>query len=151
MERMTEEKVNLIISKYALEIHCYESLMKKLDEEMKLLKEGGEIEKTLAVLNEKSVIIADLDAIERQIKPLKNEYMDAKAKTGFCSRDLDKLLLKLSFLLEELIKVQSRNAEMLQKNMERTRIKINNVKKRVLLVNTYKQTKSEGLFLQEER
>jgi hypothetical protein len=59
--------------------------------------------------------------------------------------------MKLSFLLEELISIQSRNAELLQKNMDYTRVKINNVKKRVMLVNTYKHTKSEGLFLQEDR
>jgi hypothetical protein len=151
MEGMTEQKVNTMISKYSMEIHFYESLMKKLDEEMRLLKEGGQIEKTMAVLAEKSVIISNLDSIERQIKPLKAEYLSAKEKTGFCSRDLDKLLMKLSFLLEELISIQSRNAELLQKNMDYTRVKINNVKKRVMLVNTYKHTKSEGLFLQEDR
>jgi flagellar biosynthesis/type III secretory pathway chaperone len=151
MEGMTEQKTNIMISKYSMEIHFYESLMKKLDEEMRLLKEGGQIENTMAVLAEKSVIISNLDSIERQIKPLKTEYLIAKEKTGFCSRDLDKLLIKLSFLLEELIRVQSRNAELLQKNMEYTRVKINNVKKRVLLVNRYKHIKSEGLFLQEDR
>ncbi|MGD0566189.1 MAG: hypothetical protein ABSA34_02520 [Candidatus Goldiibacteriota bacterium] len=151
MERMTEEKINTIIAKYAIEIRCYESLLLKLDEEMKLIKEGGEIGKTMKVLSEKSAIIADLDAIEKQIKPLKNEYMTVKEKTGFSSKDLDRLLVKLSFLLEELIKIQTRNAEMLQKNMDSTRIKINNVKKRVMLVNAYKNTRSEGLFLQEDR
>jgi Holliday junction resolvasome RuvABC ATP-dependent DNA helicase subunit len=151
MEALFEVKIKELAKKYAIEIFYYESLLKKLDEEMRVIKNGGEIEKTLNILAEKSVIIGNIDAIEKQIKPLKDEYSIAKEKRGYSSKELEKMLMKLSFLLEELITVQAANAQLLENNMNKTRIKINNVRKRVMLINTYKHPHAEGIYLQEER
>jgi|GEM_PF-1720771 hypothetical protein len=149
MEQFPEKRAKELEKKYAVEMYYYENLLKKIDEEMKTIKEGGKIEETLRILAEKSVIIGNIDTIEKQIKPLKEEYMFARDYNGYSSRELEKILLKLSFLLQELINTQARNAKLLEASMGKMRERIDNVRKGVSLINAYKNRRPENLYLRE--
>jgi phage shock protein A len=140
-----------LTKKYAAEISYYEKLLEKLNEEMTVLKSGGEIEKTLYILSAKSLIINNIDILEKQIKPLKDTYFEAKEKNGYVYEELEKMLIKISVLLQKLIALQSINSGMLEDNMKKTRSKINSIRKRVTLTNAYKNHASEGVYIQEER
>jgi hypothetical protein len=148
-----EEKVKVLVERYKTEMFFYEKFLGKLGEEMKMVRNGSDIEKTMEILHEKSMIMNNINTIENEIAPLKRDYMAAKASGEFESPALDGLLAKLSFLIEELIKIQSNNAGILEANIEVTRTRLTDLKKRVMLVNKYKPQhgKHEGVFIEEAR
>jgi hypothetical protein len=123
--------------------------MKKLKEEMALIK-AGSIKQVLNLLEEKNRILGNIDTMEKQIKNMKEEYYENKKK-GFVSKDLEKVLAKLSFLIGELIHLQEENSLLLAEVMAATRLRLNDIKKRNALVAAYKNRNNEGLFLQAER
>jgi flagellar biosynthesis/type III secretory pathway chaperone len=148
-----EEKVKVLIERYKTEMFFYEKFLGKLGEEMKMVRNGSDIEKTMEILHEKSIIMNNINIIENEIAPLKRDYMAARASGEFESAVLDGLLAKLSFLIEELIKIQSNNASILEANIEMTRSRLTDLKKRVMLVNKYKPqyARQEGAFIQGAR
>lgn len=149
MSENLEKTAKLLIEKFNIEISYYENFMNKLKEEMEFIKTGN-IKQILDLLEEKKKILRNIDNIEKQLKKEKEEYYKGK-QNGFISKELERVLARLSFLIEELIHLQEKNAILLSEIIGETKLKLNQIKKHNALVAAYKNRNNEGLFFQIER
>ncbi len=138
-----EHKVKLLLQRYKVEIMFYEQFLEKLKQESEIIK-SGDIESTMALIQDKAQIMRNINGVEKEISEYKEDYFKSKASGLYTSKDLDRLLLKLSFLIEELIRLQKRNEELLNEKMASTRMEIADLRRRNMITDAYKHETSAG-------
>ena len=65
------------------------------------------------VLRKKQIILACIEEIEEDLKPLKSFWLDHKHDSLDMNKDIEELLKKLSYLVEEILEIDQENQTLL--------------------------------------
>lgn len=148
-EEKIKDKVSVLVGNYKTEIGYYESMSAKLQEEFEIINNGSNLSAALKVMSEKNLIMSKISSIETINNPLNADYNSAKTSLNYSSKELDKVLIKLSFLIEGLIVLQKRNEDLLLSSMDTLKIKMNNVKKSGMIVSRYGKHNEEPIYVEK--
>lgn len=146
-----KDKVKALVGNYTVEIGFYEAMLGKLHEEFEVISSGSSPDGALKLLAEKNALLSKISDIETINKPLKQDYNSAKISLNYSSIELDHVLVRLSFLLGELIRMQKKNEELLSANMENLRLKIHNVKKSTMVAARYSAGPEKSFYVEKMR